>query len=158
MPPNACRPGRVQERAPAARRTPLFAARAAPATPQTTDLPLPSSSPPTNRQPKRIAFDRSQQGPFVQHAKTFTRSEERACPSASANSNARARVSKDEDERLPCALMLRDASLRAGCRHLLLVSHCDAPQHEGKGGRWRLGQTNEQPSATRAAAFSAASL
>src|SRR5436190_14320146 len=76
MPPNACRPGRVQERAPAARRTPLFAARAAPATPQTTDLPLPSSSAPTNRQPKRIAFDRSQQGPFVQHAKTFTRSEE----------------------------------------------------------------------------------
>jgi hypothetical protein len=37
---------------------------------------------------------------------------------AAVNANARARVSKDEDER--CALMLRDAALRA------------APQHEGR--------------------------
>src|SRR5262249_13398727 len=38
--------------------------------------------------------------------------EERACRKSSANSNARARVSKDEERAIGFALMLRDASQR----------------------------------------------
>src|SRR5262249_3935787 len=46
-------------------------------------------------------------------------------------SNARTRVSKDEDGH---ALMLRDASQRASAGEApALASRCDAPQHEGEG-------------------------
>jgi len=62
------------------------------------------------------------------------RPEERVCRKSSADSNARARVSKDEDERLGFALMLRDASQRAlAVEAPALASRCDAPQHEGEG-------------------------
>src|SRR5262249_6683683 len=61
------------------------------------------------------------------------RPEERVCRKSSANSNARARVSKDEDERLGFALMLRDASQRIwAVEGTALASRCDAPQHEGE--------------------------
>src|SRR5262245_29827387 len=56
--------------------------------------------------------------------------EERACRRNSANSNARTRVSKDEDGR---ALMLRDASRRAWAVEVpARACGRDAPQHEGK--------------------------
>src|SRR5262249_10322215 len=61
------------------------------------------------------------------------RPEERVCRKSSADSNARARVSKDEDERLGFALMLRDASQRIWAVDAsALASRCDAPQHEGE--------------------------
>ena len=70
------------------------------------------------------------------------RPEERVCRKSSADSNARARVSKDEDERLGFALMLRDASQRAlAVDAPPLASRCDAPQHEGEG--------KHQPAAVR---------
>jgi hypothetical protein len=57
--------------------------------------------------------------------------EERACARRSANSKARARVSKDED--VHAALMLRDASQRIWALEApALPSRCDAPQHEGR--------------------------
>ena len=56
--------------------------------------------------------------------------EERACGTRSANSNARARVSKDEDGPAR-ALMLRDASPRAFAVDSP-ISRCDAPLHEGE--------------------------
>src|SRR5262249_8106269 len=57
--------------------------------------------------------------------------EERACRRHCGNSNARTRVSKDEDGH---ALMLRDASQRASAGEApALASRCDAPQHEGEG-------------------------
>ena len=71
-------------------------------------------------------------------------------PRRFANSNARARVSKDEDGRA-VALMLRDASQRIwGAEAPALASRCDAPQHEGERARafWRneanchFGETN----------------
>ena len=53
-------------------------------------------------------------------------------PRRFANSNARARVSKDEDGH-GMALMLRDASQRAlAVEAPALASRCDAPQHEGE--------------------------
>jgi hypothetical protein len=56
-----------------------------------------------------------------------------ACARRSANSKARARVSKDEDGH-GMALMLRDASQRASAVEARgLASRCDAPQHEGEG-------------------------
>jgi hypothetical protein len=59
--------------------------------------------------------------------------EERACDKGCANANLRARVSKDEDEQVGCALMLRDASQRASATAVpALASRCDAPQHEGE--------------------------
>ena len=62
-------------------------------------------------------------------------------PRRFANSNARARVSKDEDGR-GMALMLRDASQRIwGAEASALASRCDAPQHEGEG--------KHQPAAAR---------
>jgi hypothetical protein len=58
--------------------------------------------------------------------------EERGRRRSSASSNARARVSKEEDGRL-FALMLRDASQRASAAEAFaLASRCDAPQHEGR--------------------------
>jgi len=53
-------------------------------------------------------------------------------PRRFANSNARARVSKDEDGR-GMALVLRDASQRTwAVEAAALASRCDAPQHEGE--------------------------
>jgi hypothetical protein len=67
--------------------------------------------------------------------------EERGRRKSSANSNARARVSKDEDVRL-FALMLRDASQRIWALEApALASRCDAPQHEGEGGAAHFGET-----------------
>ena len=61
--------------------------------------------------------------------------EERACRRLSAESHARARVSKDEDGRR-LALMLRDASQRfATVEGVALAWRCAAPQHEGGRGR-----------------------
>src|SRR5262249_34388499 len=58
------------------------------------------------------------------------RPEERVCRKSSADSNARARVSKDVDGR---ALMLRDASRRVWAAEApALASRRDAPQHEGR--------------------------
>src|SRR5919201_798507 len=60
--------------------------------------------------------------------------EERARRKGAAESNGRARVSKDEDERLYSALMLRDASQRlSAVDTIAFASRCDAPQHEGEG-------------------------
>jgi hypothetical protein len=56
-------------------------------------------------------------------------------PRRFANSNGRARVSKDEHGP-GMALMLRDASQRASAVEAsALASCCDAPQHEGEGRR-----------------------
>ena len=79
--------------------------------------------------------------------------EERGCRRRFANSNVRARVSKDEDGH---ALMLRDASQRASAAEAsALASPCDAPQHEGAGDRRILEKPSgsagvkHQPSAVR---------
>src|SRR5262249_15042268 len=69
--------------------------------------------------------------------------EERAYGSVAADSNACARVSKDEDGRGARALMLRDASQRgSGVEAPVLAARCDAPQHEGRGGRCILAERN----------------
>jgi hypothetical protein len=68
---------------------------------------------------------------------------ERACQKCCANANLRARVSKDEDGPVGCALMLRDASQRpSAVAAPALAVRCDAPQHEGKGAAAHFGQTN----------------
>ena len=62
--------------------------------------------------------------------------EERACAGASAESNARARVSKDDDVRLgspSCFEMHRSAAEAVGASMLPL--RCNAPQHEGERAR-----------------------
>jgi hypothetical protein len=64
------------------------------------------------------------------HALAVLILEERACGRRCANSNARARVSKDEDGPAR-ALMFRDASQRAFAVDSP-ISRCDAPQHEGE--------------------------
>jgi len=63
--------------------------------------------------------------------------EERACRKVCANSNGRARVSKDEEPTwVGMALMLRDASQRIWAVEVpALAFGCDAPQHEGDGAR-----------------------
>jgi len=59
-------------------------------------------------------------------------------PRRFANSNARARVSKDEDEPMcaPSCFETHRSALRLWKR--LRSSCCDAPQHEGEGRRTNL--------------------
>jgi|SRR5215472_3933054 len=65
-------------------------------------------------------------------------------PRRFANSNARARVSKDEDGR-GMALMLRDASQRIWAVEASAPApRCDAPQHEGEGGAPTCGCTKSR--------------
>jgi hypothetical protein len=66
----------------------------------------------------------------VTHARPHP--EERACRRRSAKSNARARVSKDEDERLGLPSCFETTS---AVEAPALASHCDAAQHEGEGAR-----------------------
>ena len=63
-------------------------------------------------------------------------------PRRFANSNARARVSKDEDERLglPSCFETHRSALGLG-RRLRARPRCDAPQHEGRRRAAHFGRT-----------------
>jgi hypothetical protein len=60
--------------------------------------------------------------------------EERACGKVAAHANARARVSKDEDEPLHVPSCFETHRSAAGLRSMHAPLRCDAPQHEGDGG------------------------
>lgn len=62
-----------------------------------------------------------------------------------ANANRRARVSKDEDERAYSRSCFETHRSASGVETGALASRCDAPQHEGKGGRPMNASDNATP-------------